>query len=87
MKKKMATGFAVAAAASEPRSRRRARPRRIACSSDGASPGFSWFGTVHVQERPPTTARVRDPGHAGTPGASNCRDTSGSPAERAPGQS
>ena len=53
---------------------------------DGSSPGFSYFGTVHVQG----TAHDREGGnpgpHMGTSGASNCRDTTGSPSERAPGK-
>ena len=48
------------------------------------SPGFSYFGTVHVQG----TAHDREGGnpgpHMGTSGASNCRDTTGSPFEHAP---
>ena len=53
-------------------------------SPAGDSPGFSYFGTVHVKG----TAHDEGHGvHAGTSGASNCRETSGNPAERAPGQS
>jgi hypothetical protein len=49
------------------------------------SPGFSYFGTDHVQES--THAEGGNPGpHAGTSGASNCRETTGSPSERAPGR-
>ena len=49
------------------------------------SPGFSYFGTDHVQEA--THAEGGNPGpHAGTSGASNCRTTTGSPSERAPGR-
>ena len=49
-------------------------------------PGFSYFGTNHVQEA--THAEGGNPGpHAGTSGASNCRETTGSPSERAPGHS
>ena len=52
---------------------------------EGDSPGFSYFGTDHVQEA--THAEGGNPGpHMGTPGASNCRDTTGSPSERAPGK-
>ena len=52
---------------------------------EGDSPGFSYFGTTHVQEA--THAEGGNPGpHAGTSGASNCRETTGSPSERAPGQ-
>ena len=51
-----------------------------------ATPGFSWFGTVHVQG----AAHDREGGnpgpHMGTSGASNCRATTGSTSERAPGQ-
>lgn len=52
---------------------------------EGSSAGFSYFGTDHVQEA--EHAEGGNPGpHAGTSGASNCRETTGSPAERAPGQ-
>ena len=47
-------------------------------------PGFSYFGRVHVQ-----SAAHDSEGkgvHAGTSGASNCRDTTGSPSDRAPGK-
>ena len=54
-------------------------------SPDGTSPGFSYFGTVHVQGDAHANEGVGRP-HAGTPGAANCRDTSGSPSERAPGR-
>ena len=54
-------------------------------SPDGTSPGFSYFGTDHVKES--EHAEGGNPGpHAGTSGASNCRETTGSPSERAPGQ-
>jgi hypothetical protein len=52
-------------------------------SPDGTSPGFSYFGTDHVQE---SDHAEGEKVHAGTPAASNCRETSGSPSERAPGQ-
>jgi hypothetical protein len=49
------------------------------------TPGFSYFGKVHVQ----SAAHDREGGnpgpHMGTSGASNCRETTGSPSERAPG--
>ena len=49
------------------------------------TPGFSYFGTDHVKEA--THAEGGNPGpHMGTSGASNCRETTGSPSERAPGQ-
>jgi hypothetical protein len=52
----------------------------------GTTPGFSYFGTVHVKQ----DAHDREGGnpgpHMGTPGASNCRDTTGSPSDRAPGR-
>lgn len=52
---------------------------------EGDSPGFSYFGTDHVQEV--DHAEGGNPGpHAGTSGASNCRETTGSPSERAPGR-
>ncbi len=54
-------------------------------SPEGDSPGFSYFGNDHVQET--DHAEGGNPGpHAGTSGASNCRDTTGSPSQRAPGQ-
>ena len=54
-------------------------------SEDMSSPGFSYFGTDHVQEA--THAEGGNPGpHMGTSGASSCQETTGSPSERAPGQ-
>ena len=51
----------------------------------GDSPGFSYFGTDHVQEA--DHAEGGNPGpHMGTSGASNCRETTGSPSDRAPGR-
>lgn len=53
------------------------------------SPGFSYFGNDHVAEEDAHggTPEGGNPGpHAGTSGASNCRDTTGSPSARAPGQ-
>ncbi|HEU5083132.1 MAG TPA: hypothetical protein VFU14_07320 [Acidimicrobiales bacterium] len=51
---------------------------------EGDSPGFSYFGTEHVQgDAHDNEGQGR---HMGTSGASNCRETTGSPAERAPGQ-
>lgn len=51
----------------------------------GTTPGFSYFGTVHVQNA--THAEGGNPGpHAGTSGASNCLETSGNPSNRAPGR-
>lgn len=53
---------------------------------DGTSPGFSYFGTDHVQEA--DHAEGGNPGpNAGTSGASNCREATGNPSERAPGRS
>ena len=45
---------------------------------EGDSPGFSYFGTDFVKEK---GAQGAD-----TPGASSCREATGSPSERAPGQ-
>ncbi|HVF04890.1 MAG TPA: hypothetical protein VNA20_08630 [Frankiaceae bacterium] len=54
-------------------------------NTERTSPGFSYFGTDHVQET--DHAEGGNPGpHAGTSGASNCRATTGSPSERAPGR-
>ena len=54
----------------------------------GDTPGFSYFGTDHVKDSPHADGpEGGNPGpHMGTSGASNCRDTTGSPSERAPGQ-
>ncbi len=49
------------------------------------TPGFSYFGTDHVKQDGHANEGSGRP-HLGTPGASNCRDTTDSPSERAPGQ-
>jgi len=51
---------------------------------EGDSAGFSYFGTDHVEK----DGHDNEGGatHMGTPGASNCRETTGSPSERAPGR-
>ncbi len=51
----------------------------------GDSPGFSYFGIDHVKESAHPEGGNPGP-HAGTSGASNCRETTGSPSSRAPGQ-
>lgn len=57
----------------------------LAPAGEAPMPGFSYFGRDHVQES--THAEGGNPGpHAGTSGASNCRETTGSPSNRAPGQ-
>ncbi len=62
-----------------------AGPASTAHCVQGDSPGFSYFGTDHVQEA--DHAEGGNPGpHAGTSGASNCNETTGSPSARAPGQ-
>ncbi len=47
---------------------------------DGSAPGFSYFGTVHVQG----DAHDNEGGgvHNGTSGASNCLETAGNPSGR-----
>ena len=59
-------------------------------NAEGTSPGFSWFGTVHVKNADHNGDEPGSPEggatHAGTPGASNCRETAGSPSDSAPGQ-
>jgi hypothetical protein len=55
-------------------------------SPSGDTPGFSYFGTVHVKSDVHAREGGRPGPHMGTSGASNCRETTGSPAERAPGQ-
>ncbi len=52
---------------------------------EGDSPGFSYFGNDHVAQESPH-ANEGQGVHAGTSGASNCRETTGSPSERAPGK-
>lgn len=57
----------------------------LAPAGEESSPGFSYFGRDHVKEA--DHAEGGNPGpHAGTSGASNCRETTGSPSERAPGR-
>lgn len=58
--------------------------------AESDSPGFSYYGNDHVQE---TDHNGDGPGqpeggnaHNGNPGASNCRETTGSPSERAQGK-
>jgi len=56
---------------------------------EGDTPGFSYFGNDHVaqEEAHGGSPEGGNPGpHMGTSGASNCRETTGSPSERAPGQ-
>ena len=59
-----------------------ASPASAAHCGDG--PGFSGFGTHAQQSTNPEGGEGNL--HQGTPGASNCRETTGSPAERAPGK-
>jgi len=62
-------------------------------SPEGDSPGFSYFGNDHVQEKDHNGAAPGQPEggktgpHMGTSGASNCNETSGNPSTRAPGRS
>lgn len=49
---------------------------------EGDSPGFSYFGTDHVKESNHNEGK----NSAHSPGASSCRDATGSPSERAPGR-
>ncbi len=61
----------------------------VAPAGEPSSAGFSYFGNDHVAEEDAHGGSPEggNPGpHAGTSGASNCRDTTGSPSERAPGQ-
>ena len=54
-------------------------------NTEMSSPGFSYFGTVHLQAA--SHAEGGNPGpHMGTSGASNCLETTGSPSLRAPGR-
>ena len=91
MRKKLGTAAAVAAVAAFaviPSSASAAHC--VAPSGETPTPGFSYFGNDHVQE---TDHNGGEPGqpeggnaHMGNPGASNCRATTGSPSERAPGR-
>jgi len=61
----------------------------VAPATEPSSPGFSYLGNDHVAEQDAHggTPEGGNPGpHMGTSGASNCRDTTGSPSERAPGR-
>jgi hypothetical protein len=86
MKKALSTAFAVAAMAGGIVLGTAGGASAAHCvDGGGTTPGFSYFGTVHVQNA--THAEGGNPGpHAGTSGASNCLVTSGNPSERAPGQ-
>ena len=55
------------------------------CQGPTPSPGFSYFGTDHVQESDHAEGGNPAP-HMDNPGASNCRETTGSPSDRAPGR-
>lgn len=52
---------------------------------EGDTPGFSYFGNEHVAQHC-AHANEGSGTHAGTAGASSCRETTGSPSERAPGK-
>lgn len=53
-------------------------------SPDGTSPGFSYFGNDHNQEAAHGNEGRNNGAHS--PGASSCREDTGSPSERAPGR-
>lgn len=84
MRKKLATGISVAAIGALALVPSGASAAHCV-APEGDSPGFSYFGAVHVKG----DAHDREGGnpgpHAGTSGASNCRDA-GSPSDRAPGR-
>ena len=88
MRKKLGTAAAIAAVAAfgiAPSSASAAHCVDV----EGDSPGFSYFGNDHVAQEDAHggTPEGGNPGpHMGTSGASNCRDTTGSPSERAPGR-
>ncbi len=90
MRKKLGTAAAVAAVAAfavVPSSASAAHC--VAPATEPSCPGFSYFGNDHVAEEDAHggTPEGGNPGpHMGTSGASNCRETTGSPSERAPGQ-
>lgn len=85
MKKTLSLGVAVTAVAAAIMFGSAGAASAAHCvDSAGTTPGFSYFGTVHVKVA--DHAEGVNPGHAGTGGASNCLDTSGNPSERAPGR-
>lgn len=91
MRKKMGSAAAVAAMAAFAFAPAGASAAHCV-SPENDSPGFSYFGNDHVQERdhngdaPGQPEGGKNGPHAGTSGASNCNETSGNPSERAPGQ-
>lgn len=85
MRKGIVAGLVLAAASLAPALFAGSASAAHCVSPDGTSPGFSYFGTVHVANA--EHAEGGNPGpHAGTSGASNCNETTGSPADRAPGR-
>lgn len=58
----------------------------VAPSGEPSAPGFSYFGTDHVQGEKGQPQGGNPGPHGGTSGASNCRETTGSPSDRAPGK-
>ena len=56
----------------------------VAPATEEPAPGFSYFGTDHVQSQAHDSEGEGK--HSGTAGASNCRANEGSPSDRAPGQ-
>ena len=91
MKAKLAVVFSVAAMAALSVGTTGAPAAHcVAPAGKPSSPGFSYFGTDHVQETDHNGAAPGQPeggnAHMGNPGASNCRATTGSPSERAPGK-
>ena len=93
MKAKLAVVFSVAAmAALSVGTTGASAAHCVAPAGEPSSPGFSYFGTDHVQETDHNGAAPGQPEggksgrHAGTSGASNCFETSGNPSVRAPGQ-
>lgn len=85
MKKKLVTGISVAALAAVGFAPAGASAAHCVSPDGSSSPGFSYFGTDHVKEADHPEGGNPGP-HAGTSGASNCRETTGSPSERAPGK-
>ena len=85
MKKTLSLGVAVTAVAAAIMFGSAGAASAAHCvDNDATTPGFSYFGTVHVKMA--DHAEGVNPGHTGTGGASNCNETSGNPSERAPGQ-
>jgi len=83
MKRKLTAGLSVAAAVVAFAAVPSGASAAHCVAPAGDSPGFSYFGTDHVQE---STHPEGNNNGIHSPGASSCRKATGSPSERAPGR-